>query len=284
MRDEQCVRFLQWALPQLHMRWPGFRRVRGQVCKRVDRRMRELGLAGVEDYRSWLAEHADEWARFDTFCRITISRFYRDRAVFDTLAEHVLPALADAAGRRGDAVVRMWSAGCGSGEEPYTLALLWHSELGTRFPGMNIDVVATDADPNVLRRARAGRYAFGSLKELPERLRDRAFAREDNAFRLKPEYRRGVRFLEQDIREEHPEGRFDLVLCRNLVFSYFDEDQQREILDHIVDAMRTGAALVLGAHEQLPEQFADAEYELSAWFEKQSIYRNSNAGERGGVG
>ena len=274
MRDEQCVRFLQWALPQLHMRWPGFRKVRKQVCKRIDRRVRELGLARVEDYRSWLDEHADEWARLDAICRITISRFYRDRAVFDTLAEHVLPELVDALRQRGDRVLRIWSAGCGSGEEPYTLALLWHSELRPRFPGIQIEIVATDADSNVLRRARAGRYSFGSLKELPERWRNRAFTRDDGMYRLGTEYRRGVCFIEQDIREEQPEGRFDLVLCRNLVFTYFDTGQQRKLVKAVGAAMHDGAALVLGVHEELP----DTARGFAAWFEKQAIYRKVSAG------
>ena len=200
MRDEQCVRLLQWALPKLHMRWAGYRKVRRQVCKRVDRRIKELGLAGVEAYRSWLDANDDEWQHLDACCRITISRFYRDRAVFDALADHVLPVLTDTARRRGDTVLRIWSAGCGCGEEPYTLAVIWRNELRHRFPGMGVEIVATDADETVLRRACAGQYEMGSLKDLPDRLRERAFCRDDDAYRLKPEYRRGVRFLEQDIR------------------------------------------------------------------------------------
>ena len=272
MKDEQCVSFLQWALPQLHMRWPGYRKVRRQVCKRVDRRIQELGLEGVEAYRSWLGDNDDEWRHLDACCRITISRFYRDRAVFDALADQVLPALADAARRRGDTVLRVWSTGCGSGEEPYTLAVIWQSELQHRFPEMGVEIVATDADPNVLQRARAGRYAFGSLKELPERLRERAFRRDGDAYALKPEYRRGVRFLEQDIREGQPDGRFDLVLCRNLVFTYFDEDRQRDVLRRITGTMHDGAALVLGAHEHLPDDTSG----LCVWFEKHAIYRRES--------
>jgi chemotaxis protein methyltransferase CheR len=274
MRDEQCVRFLQWALPKMHMRWRGYRKVRRQVCKRVDRRIQELGLAGVEAYRSWLGENDDEWRHLDACCRITISRFYRDRAVFDALADHVLPVLADAARRRGDTVLRTWSAGCGCGEEPYTLAIIWHNELRHRFPGMGVEIVATDADPNVLRRARAGRYESGSLKELPERLREQAFDRDDDAYRIKPESRRGVRFLEQDIREGQPGGCFDLVLCRNLVFTYFDECRQRELLRRIAGTMHDGAALVLGAHEHLPDDVSG----LHAWFDKHAIYRSESGG------
>ena len=269
MKDEHCVRFLQWALPQLHMRWPGYRKVRKQVCKRVDRRMRELGLASVEEYRTWLEANNAEWQRLDTLCRITISRFYRDQAVFDTLAAHVLPELAEGTRKRGDRVLRIWSAGCGAGEEPYTLALLWHNELRSRFPGLRIDIVATDADPRMLQRARAAQYTYGSLKELPERWRELAFTRADDLYCLEAEFGEGIHFIEQDIREERPEGRFDLVLCRNMAFTYFEADRQRDVLDRIVDAMHDGAALILGAHEQPP-----ATEELSAWFEQHAIYRH----------
>lgn len=269
MKDEQCVRFLQWALPKLHMRWPGFRKVRKQVCKRVDARMRNLSVAGVDEYKAYLREHADEWAELDALCRITISRFYRDQGVFAILGQQVLPALARQALERGDTQLRVWSAGCASGEEPYTLAVLWAMELQSGFPGMSIEIVATDADANMMRRARDACYTFGSLKNMPDSWRKRAFELEDNSYCLKPEYKRCVELLEQDIRQQRPDGRFDLVLCRNLVFTYFEETLQLEHLSRIVDAMHDGAALVIGIHEKLPEEPAA----LSTWFDEQGIYR-----------
>lgn len=272
MNDEQCVRFLRWALPQLHMRWPGFRKVRKQVCKRIDQRIRDLDLPGVEEYRTYLQEHADEWAKLDALCRITISRFYRDRRVFATLQQEVLPSLVSSARERGDTVFRIWSAGCGSGEEPFTLAVLWVMELQAHFPEIIIEIVATDADPNMMRRCRDACYEFGSLKDLPESLRDRAFAREDDAYCLKPEYRSHIEFLEQDIRQEQPEGRFDLVLCRNLVFTYFDDALQLKLLSRMVDAMHDHAALVIGVHEKLPEGAEG----LLTWFDGQRIYRKGS--------
>lgn len=271
MKDEQCVRFLQWALPQLDMRWPGFRKVRKQVCKRVDARMRDLHLANVEEYKAYLQNHADEWLRLDALCRITISRFYRDQGVYATLGQSALPALAQQALERGDTRLRVWSAGCGSGEEPYTLAILWLMELQSWFPDTSIDIVATDSDPIMMRRARDARYTFGSLKNLPQNWRDRAFDLEGDTYCLKSEYKRCVTLLEQDIRQEQPEGLFDLVFCRNLVFTYFDEALQLKLLRRIVGAMHDGAALVLGIHEKLPETAEP----LSAWFDEQRIYRKN---------
>ena len=273
MKDEQCVRFLQWALPHLGMRWPGFRKVRNQVCKRVDRRIQDLGLAGVEAYQAYLEEDTDEWAQLDPLCRITISRFYRDKEVFAVLAEEVLPSLVRGVRERGDTALRIWSAGCGSGEEPYTLAVLWAIELQSQFPEISIDIVATDADPNMMRRSRDACYEFGSLKDLPESWRDQVFARKDDYYCLKPEYKRNIEFLEQDICREQPVGPFDLILCRNLVFTYFDDARQLKVVSRLVDAMHDDAALVIGVHERLP---GGAEG-LSMWFDRQRIYRKSSS-------
>lgn len=273
MKDERCVRFLQWALPRIRMRWPGFRRVRGQVCKRIDRRIKTLGLACVGEYQDYLQSHPEEWAALDSLCRVTISRFGRDRSVFATLADTVLPALAGNLATRGDETLCVWSVGCASGEEPYTVAILWHTRVRQAFPGTTLDVTATDSDTTMLQRATEARYTAGSLKELPHDLRDRVFSRQDGTYRLDAACRAGVTFLEQDIREGQPDGCFDLVLCRNLVFTYFDDGLQSGILGRIVNAMADGAALVIGIHENLP----GGSERLEPWFPKQRIYRKAPA-------
>ncbi len=123
MTNDECVAFLQWCLPRLGMRWAGFRKVRKTVCKRVARRLHTLGLPDADAYRRYLVGHEAEWPRLDAMCRIPISRFWRDRGVFDLLADEVFPALATAAAARGDNCLRVWSAGCASGEEPYSVRL-----------------------------------------------------------------------------------------------------------------------------------------------------------------
>ncbi len=256
----------------MHLCWPGFRKVRRQVCKRVARRMKALGLAHVGEYEDYLETHTDEWAHLDSFCRITISRFGRDKGVFAALVGNVLPELAGGVRARGDDTLRVWSAGCASGEEPYTLAILWQAELQQRFPDVKLDVIATDSDPQMLERATEARYAFGSLKELPAELRDGVFTRENGAYRLKADCRRAVTFLRQDVRDARPEGRFDLVLCRNLVFTYFDDELRARLLGEFIEAMVGGAALVIGIHETLP----DGVEQLDLWFDKQRIYRKKS--------
>jgi chemotaxis protein methyltransferase CheR len=159
-----CAEFLQWALPRRDLSWPGFRRVHRQVCRRIAARLGALRLPDCAAYRDYLATHPDEWATLDTFCRIPISRFVRERAVFERLASDVLPPLAAAAVARGVVELRCWSAGCASGEEPYTLAMLWGLLLAGRYSGLALRVIATDIDEQLLERARASLPAEQSAR------------------------------------------------------------------------------------------------------------------------
>jgi chemotaxis protein methyltransferase CheR len=252
MRDDECVAFLQWALPRLRLRWPGFRKVRRQVCKRLRRRLEELGLPAIEPYRARLEADAREWGVLDGLCRITISRFYRDRHVFDLLGAAILPELATAARLQGRPV-RCWCAGCASGEEVYTLKILWDAEVRPRIGPIGLEVIGTDADEALLRRAERGCYARGSMRDAPPRWPGLAFTRQGDLYCVRALHCDGVVFLRQDIRSELPAGPLDLVLCRNLVFTYFEPGLQRSVLQRIEGLLRDGAYLVIGAHEQLPD-------------------------------
>ncbi len=190
MKDAECVRFLQWALPLMRLRWRGFRKVRRQVRKRLGRRLEELGLRDIDAYRARLASDPREWEVLDGLCRIPISRFYRDRAVFDHLFQETLPALAR---RHGE--VACWSAGCASGEEPYTLA------VAARMLDLPLRIVATDSAPHLLARAEAARYGPSSLRELPRAWREQAFTPEHV---LRPAFREAVHFRCEDIRATMP--------------------------------------------------------------------------------
>ncbi len=269
MRDEQCVAFLQWALPQLRMRWLGFRKVRGQVCKRLQKRIKQLRLEDVQAYRSYLALHPEEWQNLDAIARITISRFYRDKGVFEYLTKEGLPTLAQMARTRGAEHFRVWTAGAGAGEEPYTLAIIWQLRLHSSFPDLDLTIVATEADANQYRRGLEARYPHSSLKDLPAEWLDTAFTFRAGQYCLKSEYRRPVAFRMEDLRESAPAGPFDLVLCRNLAFTYFDKDLQHTTLERIQTTMHPGAALVLGTHERLPE----GSIAFCAWPEHLPIYR-----------
>ena len=254
MNNFDCVSFLQWALPQLNMRWSGFRRVRRQVCRRIQKRIAQLGLPSIDAYRSYLIAHPEEWSILDQCCWVTVSRFYRDRGVFDRLFRDILPEMARLALDAGEKMMSCWSAGCASGEEAYTLAIGWKMLWSRHFPSLILDVEATDIDPDLLNRARTGCYTAGSLKELPETWRDSAFEKSGKNWFLKSEYQNSVAFHREDIRIIMPVGSFHLILCRNLVFTYFDVGLQREILNRLRQRLVPGGVLVIGCHETLPDE------------------------------
>ena len=240
-------------MPTLQFQWRGFRKVRKQVCKRIDRRIKELGLSGTEAYGEYLKGHRSEWERLDCMCRITISHFYRDMGIFAHLSETVLPELAERARAKGEERVTIWSAGCASGEEAYTLSLIWQMISSRRFRGMELVLIATDSDPVMLSRAKKACYHYSSLKALPASWIKAAFHVENGSYCLEESYKKAVSFLRQDIRHKMPKELFDLVLCRNLVFTYFDDTLQRELLERIEEKVRPGGYLVIGTHESLPK-------------------------------
>lgn len=273
MHETSCVEFLKWALPQLGLAWSGYRRVHRQVCKRLGRRLRELHLPNSGAYHDYLECNPAEWDMLAAFCRIPISRFFRDRAVFDCLRQEVLPSLAAQALVNGATALQCWSAGCAAGEEPYSLSMLWRCGVSAGFPSLSIDILATDVDEHQLERARAGLYRGSSLREVPERWREAAFERLEQLYRIKGEFRTSVAFEGQDLLQSVPTGPFDIILCRNVAFTYFSEERRHEFLPRAYSILKPGGALVIGIRERLPVDMND----LIPWFPQLGIFRKSVA-------
>ena len=266
MNDNKWVEFMQWALPQMRMRWPGFRKVRRQVYRRIIGRLEELNLTKPSQYKTYLADNPEEWKTLDSFCHITISRFYRDKSVFHFLQDVVLKELAHEAETNR---LQCWCCGCASGEEPYTLSLIWNQVLKPYFSATDLEIIATDSLDIMLNRALKGRYAKSSIQELPEELLQTGFNRRNKEYILKLQYRDSVRFIKQDVRKRMPGGPFHLILCRYLVFTYFDEKLQAELLEKILSRLVPGGALVLGKFDCLPCKTE----KLEPWSEQDRIYR-----------
>lgn len=252
MNDPELVRFLQWCLPKLGLVWAGFRKLRGTVRKRLNRRIRELKLSDLAAYRERLETDPDEWGRLEVMCRIPISRFYRDKAVYDFLADGVLPACAQAARLRKGQTVRVLSAGCASGEEPYTISLIWTLRLAKDFPSIALEITAIDIDDTMLSRARTACYAAGSLKDLPSDLREKGFESAEGLYCLRDAFCHSVSLRKADIRQGPPDGPFDLILCRNTAFTYFDDAAQKAAFSGFDAKLRSNGYLVIGGHEALP--------------------------------
>lgn len=253
MKDEACILFLQWALPQMQLRWEGFRRVRKQVCKRIGQRINQLGLPNELAYRDYLHHHDTEWQILAALCHVTISRFYRDKIVFDQLKNELIPRLCDQLRLHDEKYLHCWSAGCARGEEAYSLVLIWSFVLQHQYPEIAISITATDIDPIMIQQARKACYPFSSVKNLSPEWRRMAFTQIKDQYCLHPIYQPPVTFTLGDVAQLVNTQSYRLVLCRNLVFTYFNLDRQIQFLHKLQAQLSEGSILVLGAHERLPE-------------------------------
>jgi len=254
MSSANGVKFLQWALPKAGYRWPGFRKPRGQVLNRVRDRMEELDLSGgYDEYRQYLGENPEEWKNFDRFCYVTISKFFRDRKLWDYLRDEILQdiLLSDVTES-----VEIWSAGCCNGEEPYSLAIIIEELSKEIMFNRDISILASDRNNELLKRARKGRYPSGALKELTHEELEEYFTKIDNGeedYKIKKDLTRHIEFEKRDISDSIPGHTFNIVLCRNLVFTYFQQKQQKEFLRKLKPHLKPNGLLIIGSNEVLPD-------------------------------
>ncbi len=258
----QFDEFLQQACPALDLQWRKYRRRAAR--HRIDQRLRELGLAGYEDYLALLRADPLEAAALPETMLVTVSRFFRERERWEILARQVLPRLL--AGKAAGEPLRSWSAGCCGGEEPYTLAIVWR-EAGQ--PAAGLDILATDIDEESLARARRAEYQEGSLREVPDEVRRRHFRPRDGRWAVREEIRKTVRFARHHLQRDPPPEGMDLVLCRYLVFTYFDGRRRLQAAERLRQALRPGGALMIGARENLGE----AERIFEPWPGAEGIFR-----------
>ncbi|QJU59615.1 protein-glutamate O-methyltransferase CheR [Sphingomonas sp. AP4-R1] len=172
--------------------------------------------------------------------------FFRDLAAFRSFADEVLPALAEL--RTDTKRLRIWSAGCSTGQEAYSLAIDFRKKPD-RWQGWDIAIVATDVSPQAVSRAREGLYGQMEIQRgLPIGDMIGWFDAEGESWRAKPELRRSISFAVHNLMEPPPLGRFDIVLCRNVLL-YFPMATRRAVLDRIAGAMAPDGLLFLGAGE-----------------------------------
>jgi chemotaxis methyl-accepting protein methylase len=210
--------------------------------------MRARGVHTFEDYARVLERDGAEYDRLVDALTINVTKFYRNRETWEALAARALPTLWDA--RAG--AIRCWSAGCATGEEPYSAAILLLETARARRRPLPAEarVDATDLDPGALARAEAGVYRPPAFEEMPAELAERYFSAGPERA-VGPEVRRPVRFRRHDLlREPPPDPPYDLILCRNVVI-YFDRPTQERIFDRFAAALAPEGYLVLGKVETL---------------------------------
>lgn len=233
--------FLQHICPELGLNWRKYRRKGAR--RGVLSRMTELSIATFEDYIDYIRLHPEEGTLLPDIMHITVTRFHRDRLCWEELTK-ILPELIDP-----ERTTRILSAGCCGGEEPYTMAIVWKELFEDRFG--SIEILAIDIDEPSLKRAHDAIYDKWSLRELPEQWREKWFIKSGKRFRVSKEITRMVHFEHAHLIHDPLHGPFDLILCRNLFFTYFIKERRFQATRRLWEALKSGGALMIGEKEGL---------------------------------
>lgn len=224
---------------------------------RLSRRLAELAIDSYGQYIALLSTgpyQADEFQ--EMFNRITIneSSFFRNQPQLEAFEKQILPVAleARAAGKR----LRIWSAGCASGEEPFTLAILLHRTLGVRLADWRIEILGTDISEKALETARKAEYTGHALRSTPEAVRKRYFRQQGELFALDPTVRSMVRFEMMNLKDRQAArklpawGSWDFIFCRNAMI-YFDDAMKRACVEMFAGALADDGCLLVGHSESL---------------------------------
>jgi two-component system CheB/CheR fusion protein len=221
---------------------------RSSLMRRVDRRMAQVGVASYADYLDHLELHGDEFTALFNTILINVTGFFRDPEAWDYLRRDVLPALLAAKGNGQQ--LRLWSAGCASGEEAYTLALVLAELLGPAEFRDRVKIYATDVDEEALAYARHGSYSEREVRGVPPELLDRYFDPAGGRYVVRKDLRRSVIFGRNDLVQDAPISRVDVLVCRNTLM-YFTAETQSRILTRFHFALGDAGILLLGKAEML---------------------------------
>jgi two-component system CheB/CheR fusion protein len=225
---------------------------RASLMRRVTRRLQMLGIGGFEDYKDYLEVHPGEFVQLFNTILINVTSFFRDPEAWDYLAQEVVPAMLER--KAPGAPVRVWSAGCAAGQEAYTIAMLLAEAMGWEAYRERVKIFATDVDQEALAQARQASYSVKEVEMLgPQRL-ERYFDLINGRYVFRGDLRRAVIFGRNDLMEDAPISRLDLLVCRNTLM-YFNAGAQARILRRFHFALNGGGkgngVLFLGRAEML---------------------------------
>jgi len=222
------------------------------VYGRLSRRLRALRLRAFDTYLARVEDgDADELQQFRNAITTNLTSFFREDHHFDFLANQVLPHLESQ--NRDSRRIRIWSAGCSSGEEPYSIAMVLLESARHLLGNWDVRILATDIDTNMLEYARRGIYSSDRLERMEPARRSRWFERmaDREHFKISDAVKQPITFNEFNLISDWPmKGPFDVIFCRNVVI-YFDRNTQRDIVSRMEDLQRPGDHLILGHSESL---------------------------------
>ncbi|GAA6617054.1 CheR family methyltransferase [Scytonema sp. NUACC26] len=221
---------------------------RTSLSRRIRKRMQALDIENYSEYLDYLEVHPDEFVELFNTILINVTAFFRDVQAWEYIANEIIPQII--ANKHPSKPIRLWSAGCASGEETYTLAILLAEALGMEQYTARVKVFATDVDEDALNIARQAHYSAKEVQSVPPKLQEKYFEQVNGRYAVQKELRRCVIFGRHDLVQDAPISRIDLLVCRNTLM-YFNTETQAKILDRFHFALNDNGFLFLGKAEML---------------------------------
>ncbi|MDD5260011.1 MAG: protein-glutamate O-methyltransferase CheR [bacterium] len=218
--------------------------------RRFGVRMRAWKVTTFTDYVNILDRHPEEYIKLFDDITINVTQFFRDTTVYDAFDKTVLPVILAEKNKTQSTILRIWSCGCSSGEEPYSIALCLVDRLGPKISNYNITIFASDFDDFSLNKGRAGIYGTASLENSPAEILTRYFIQDGNKFQIKDEIKSMVKFIKHDFIREEPFKNLDIIFCRNVMI-YLTREMQTRLLINFYKSLNPKGFLVLGKVEGL---------------------------------
>ena len=234
-QDTEFEALLSYLRQQRGYDFSGYKRP--SLMRRVSKRMQMIELTRFRDYLDYLEVHPEEFEQLFNTVLINVTSFFRDPPAWEFLVQHAVPKIV--ASKRADEPIRVWCAGCASGEEAYSVAIVFAEALGLDAACERVKVYATDIDEEALNVARLATYSAKDMQTVDAGLREKYFESQDGRFVFRADLRRAVIFGRHDLLQDAPISRLDLLLCRNTLM-YFNAEAQGRILARFHFALRDG--------------------------------------------
>jgi chemotaxis protein methyltransferase CheR len=212
-----------------------------QMKRRLTSLYEKKGFTSFKDYFQALSTEQALFQEFLDRMTINVSEFYRNGKRWEVLEKKILPKLLEKNKR-----LKVWSAACSTGEEPYTLAMI----LSNFMPLQSVSIIATDIDENVIARAKLGIYPERSLQEVPEKMKQKYFTVDGDFYKISEDIKKAVTFKKQNLLADPFETQFDLIVCRNVLI-YFTEEAKNLLYKKFSDALKTDGIFFVGSTEQI---------------------------------
>lgn len=213
-----------------------------QMKRRIESLISKRGFNGYDQYYNSLTKDKDIYKEFINYITINVSEFYRNPKQWDVLENSIIPDIKS----KSRSSIKVWSAACSSGQEPYSLAML----LSKFYQNREIKIIATDIDEAILAKAKAGRFDEKTIAGIPSDYRSKYVINEGNDYIVKDEIKRCIEFKKHNLLRDPYPSNLDLIVCRNVLI-YFTEDAKSSIYKNFNKALKKDGVLFVGSTEQI---------------------------------